>query len=192
MKLEDIPKNGRIGRFAKIVEKKTTPDAFLRIMEDSDKYAKYKPEQTAEWWKNAINKLETEIGASEAVKVMETCGSKCCGNGQRKTAKKMMSESNSLKEFLDKFVEYGVKDGELGYEIIDENTFRTRHNKCFCGQVKKSTELFKTSTYCQCSVEFNKQFFAAALDKPVEVNLKQSILNGDDFCEFEIKIKNNK
>ncbi len=36
-------------------------------------------------------------------------------------------------------------------------------------------------------VEFNKQFFEAAFKKPVEVKLLQSIINGGDFCEFEIK-----
>ena len=52
---------------------------------------------------------------------------------------------------------------------------------------KKTKELFKNKTYCQCSVEFNKQFFESAFEKPVEVELKQSIINGGDYCEFEIK-----
>ena len=38
------------------------------------------------------------------------------------------------------------------------------------------------------NVEFNKQFFEVPFEKPVEVELKQSILNGGDYCEFEIKI----
>lgn len=188
--MSKIPKTGRIGRFAKIVESRTTKDSFLKIMEKSDLYDKYVAEEKADWWKRAIEKMESEIGKEDAVEVMKACGSKCCGQGQRKTAKKLMAESTSLKDFLDKFVNYGVKDGELGYEIIDENTIITKHNKCFCGQVKKSKELFETNTYCQCSVEFNRIFFESAFEKPVEVKLKQSILNGGDFCEFEITIKN--
>lgn len=184
-----IPRTGRIGRFAKIVESKTSVEKFEKILEGSPNYDKYKAEEKADWWKKAIEKMELEIGEKDAVEVMKTCGSKCCGQGQRKTAKKLMSESTSLKDFLDKFVNYGVKDGELGYEIIDENTIITKHNKCFCGQVKKSKELFKTNTYCQCSVEFNRIFFESAFEKPVEVKLKQSILNGGDFCEFEIKLR---
>ena len=38
--------------------------------------------------------------------------------------------------------------------------------------------------------EFNKQFFEAALGKHVDVALKQSIINGGDCCEFEVKIAN--
>jgi hypothetical protein len=185
-----IPKTGRIGRFAKIVESKTSIEKFEKILENSQYYDKYKAEGKADWWKKAISKMESELGKDTAVEIMKTCGSKCCGQGQRKTAKKMMAESTSLKDFLERFINYGVKDGELGYEIIDENTIITKHNKCFCGQVKKSKALFNSDTYCQCSVEFNRMFFESAFEQPVEVKLKQSILNGGDFCEFEIKLKN--
>ncbi len=189
--LSSIPKTGRIGRFAKIVESKTTKECFARIMAESGEYDKYKPEIKAKWWKNAVDRLENELGTEKAIEVMRGCGSKCCGQGQRKTAKKLMSESSSVEEFLEKLSKYGgVKDGELEYKLINSNTIIGKHNRCFCGQVKRSTALFKNKTYCQCSVEFNKQFFEAAFEKPVEVKLKQAILNGDDYCEFEIRIKN--
>ncbi len=151
-KISKIPRTGRIGRFAKIVENKTNEDSFVKIMEKSEEYGKYKPDKKALWWKKAIESLELELGKDTAIEVMRTCGSKCCGNGQRKTARKLMNEASSLKDFLDRFINYGVKDGELGYEIINEKTFTTKHNKCFCGQVKKSIDLFKTDTYCHCSV----------------------------------------
>ena len=186
--LSKIPRTGRIGRFAKIVESNSDEQSFLKIMKKSVEYAKYKPEAKAEWWKNAIETMEIELGSEKAVEVMQACGSKCCGAGQRKTAKRLMKESASITEFLDKVSKYEVKEGELEYKLIDDNTIIGKHNRCFCGQVKKSKELFKNNTYCQCSVEFNKQFFEAAFEKTVEVELKQAILLGGDFCEFEIRI----
>ena len=187
--LHNIPKTGRIGRFAKIVKSKTAKDSYIRIMEKSDEYNKYKPDKKALWWKNAVERLENELGIDRAIEIMRTCGSKCCGQGQRKTAKRLMNESSSLEDFLERVSKYEVKEGELEYKLINDNTIIGKHNKCFCGQVKKSKELFKNKTYCQCSVEFNKQFFEAAFEKPVNVELKQSIINGGDFCEFEIKIE---
>ncbi|PLX20771.1 MAG: hypothetical protein C0597_03915 [Marinilabiliales bacterium] len=187
MNNKNIPQTGRIGRFARILETKANQETFEKIMINSPDYNAFKAEQKAEWWKNAVEKLEKELGKDAALEVMRTCGSKCCGAGQRKTAKHLMAEATSLKVFLEKFVNYGVKNGALEYEIIDDSTFITKHNKCFCGQVKKSKELFKTNTYCQCSVEFNKQFFEAAFERPVQVKLNKSILNGDKWCEFEIK-----
>jgi len=185
-----IPKTGRIGRFAKIVEKMTDKDSYIRIMQDSPGYDNFKPNETAAWWRHAGERLENEVGTDKSATVMRACGSKCCGNGQRETAKKMMAESSSLIDFFDKLSKYKVKDGVLEYKLIDTNTIIAKHNKCFCGQVKESSEQFSNKTYCQCSVEFNKQFFESALGKHVDVELKQSIINGGDFCEFVVKIAN--
>lgn len=185
--MNQIPKTGRIGRFAKIVEKTTDKDSFVKIMQDSPEYCNFKPDETSEWWRKAVERLENEVGTARSVNVMRECGSKCCGTGQRETAKKMMADSSSLTDFLNKLGKYKVKDGVLEYKLIDNNTIIAKHNKCFCGQVKESKMLFKNRTYCQCSVEFNKQFFEAALGKQVDVVLKQSIINGGSCCEFEVK-----
>lgn len=189
--LSNIPKTGRIGRFAKILKKEVNEDILLKIMQGSDKYNLLKPDKKALWWKNAIENMENELGKEKSITIMNACGEKCCGEGQRKTAKRLMKESKSVEEFLDKISKYEVKDGELEYKLVDNNTIIGKHNKCFCGQVKQLKVKFKNDTYCQCSVEFNRQFFQAAFDKPVDVMLKQSILNGGDCCEFIISIKNN-
>ena len=186
---EDIPKTGRIGRFAKIVESKTAKDSYLKIMAKSGEYSRYKSDEKALWWNNAVETLESEVGTDKAIEVMRACGSKCCGKGQRKTAKRLMNESSSLEAFIERINVYEVKEGELEYKLLNGNTIIAKHNRCFCGQVKKTKEPFKNTTYCQCSVEFNKQFFEAALEKPVTVELKQSIITGGDCCEFEIKIR---
>ncbi|MCP4135134.1 MAG: hypothetical protein GY754_29460 [bacterium] len=185
-----LPKNGRIGRFVKILEKEVKEDVLMKIMDGSEKYESLKPEKKASWWGNAIENMENELGREKSVEIMNACGAKCCGKGQRKTAKRLMDESSSMEEFLEKVSTYEVKEGEIEYKLVDNNTIIGKHNRCFCGQVKKSKENFKNDTYCQCSVEFNRQFFQAAFDKPVDVTLKQSILNGGDFCEFIISIKN--
>ena len=186
---EEIPKTGRIGRFAKIVESKVAKDSYLRVMEKSGEYCRYKSDEKAFWWRNAVERLEDEVGTDKAIEIMRACGSKCCGKGQRKTAKRLMNESSSLEDFVERISVYEVKEGELEYELLDNNTIIARHNKCFCGQVKNTKEPFKNTTYCQCSVEFNKQFFEAAFEKPVIVELKQSIITGGDCCEFLVKIK---
>lgn len=189
--LFDIPRTGRIGRFAKILEKEVNEDVLIKIMHGFAEYNSLKPDKKASWWKNTIENMETELGKKKSITIMNSCGAKCCGKGQRKTAKRLMNESNSIEEFLDKISKYEVKDGELEYKLVNSNTIIGKHNKCFCGQVKQLKEKFKNDTYCQCSVEFNRQFFQAAFDAPVEIELKQSILNGGECCEFIISIENN-
>ncbi|KAA3646721.1 MAG: hypothetical protein DWQ07_10980 [Chloroflexi bacterium] len=188
MKTQDIPRTGRIGRFANIVEKEMDQDVFLRVLHDSDVYASYKPPKKAAWWQAAVERLENEVGEQAAIEVMQACGRKCCSTGHRKTAKRLMSESNSLEDFLEKSSTYGVKEGEIEYKLIDENTIIGHFYRCFCGQVKQTQALFDNTTYCNCSAEFHKQFFEAALERPVEVEIVHSIICGAEDCEFMVRI----
>ena len=189
MERTDIPKTGRIGRFAKIIEKDLGEDLLLEVMQDSDKYASFKAPEKAAWWSSAVERLEKVAGNEKAIDIMTQCGQKCCGLGMRKTAKRLMNESKSMEEFLEKASTYEVKEGEIEYKLKDANTIIGTFNRCFCGQVKQTKMPFKNKTYCQCSAEFHKQFFKAALEKPVEVELIQSIISGAKTCKFIIHIK---
>jgi hypothetical protein len=53
-----IPRTGRIGRFAKIIEQKVDQDVLLGIMRDSDNYAALRPGKKADWWRSAVERLE--------------------------------------------------------------------------------------------------------------------------------------
>ena len=46
-----IPKTGRIGKFAKIIEKETNQDVLLKIMQDSDKYESFDYAEKVAWEK---------------------------------------------------------------------------------------------------------------------------------------------
>lgn len=186
--LTNIPRTGRIGRFIRILENQIREEEWLSIIEGSQNYDFFTPEQKATRWRDTVSRMEAMLGKEKSVSVMTACGAKCCGNGQRKTAARLMSESDSIEELLSKLSVYEVKEGELEYQLVDEHTIIAKHNRCFCGQVKNTEHTHETDTYCQCSVEFNRQFFMAALNKPVKVKLNKSILNGADICEFIISI----
>ena len=155
----NIPRTGRIGRFAKIVEKEVDQASFLRIMQDSGTYATFKPDKKAAWWKSAIDRLENEIGEPETIEIMRSCGQKRCNQGTRKSAKRLMRESSSHQEFLEKASAYGVQEGEIAYKAVDEKTIVGHFYRCFCGQVKQTASPFPKTTFCQCSAEFHKQYF---------------------------------
>ncbi len=185
--IKNIPRTGRIGRFAKIIEKELGEKVLLKVMQNSDKYASFKVTEKSAWWKSAIEKLEKEVGVKRAEEIMRLCGQKCCGQGIRKIAKRLMSESKSIEEFLQKASTDGLKKGEVEYKLKDKNTIVGTFYRCFCKQVSQVKPPFKNMTYCQCSAEFHKQYFEAALEKPVEVELKQSIISGAETCEYIIR-----
>jgi predicted hydrocarbon binding protein len=133
-----------------------------------------------------VERLEKEVGKATAIRVMRACGAKCCGPTQRKRAKQFMEESHSVEELLAKLNEAGIGGGRL--TLKNKNTILGGYDRCYCGRVKRTKEPFPTDTYCHCSTGWYQSLFEAAFDKPVEVTLKQSILQGADSCEFEIRL----
>jgi hypothetical protein len=182
--IEDkFPRTGRIGRFVKILEKEVPKDVIMKVLNDSDKYNSFNPSKKAEWWKDTILSMENEIGIKKTKEILCQCGQKCCGQGHRKTVRKKFEESTSIEEFLDKI---SIKD--VSYELFDKNTIVAEYQRCFCGNVKNASTTFPNLTYCECGTEFNRQYFSSAFDKPVGVELIQSVINGSDSCKYVIHI----
>ena len=182
--IEDkTPKTGRIGRFAKIIKKEVPKELFLNLLKDSDKYSSFNPSRKAEWWKDTVIRMENELGPEKTKEIMTMCGSKCCGLGHRKAVRKKFVESDSIEEFLKKISIKGVT-----YKLIDKSTIFAEYQRCFCGLVKATKTTFPDMTYCQCSAEFNRQYFSSAFGKSVKVELVKSVISGDDSCQFYIHI----
>jgi predicted ArsR family transcriptional regulator len=183
-----IPNTGRIGRLVKLLQLEIERDAFIEILENAEKYESMNAAEKSDWWKNVVSKMERRLGQDKAVQIMRKCGSKCCGSGQRATARRLYTESATMQGFLDKISTHDVREGNLTYRLEDDKTIIAEHHKCFCKQVAYTKERFENTTYCQCSVEFNKQFFAAALGKEVQAELLQSIICGAKSCKFRITL----
>jgi predicted hydrocarbon binding protein len=141
--------------------------------------------QKAEWIRNAVQRLEREVGKAKAKKVLQACGRKCCGPTQQKRVKQFMEDSQSVEELLAKLNEAGIGGGRL--KLKDKNTIVGGYDRCYCGRVKHTEKPFPTDTYCHCSTGWYQSLFEAAFGKPVKVRLGQSILQGADNCEFEIE-----
>jgi hypothetical protein len=178
---DNFPRTGRIGRFVKIVEKEVPKDIMMKIVQGSDKFNSLSPNKKAEWWNDAINRMKKEIGRDKTKDILSICGSKCCGQGHRKTVRKKFEESNSIDDFLKKISIKGVT-----YELVDKNTIVAKYERCFCGLVKGAKITFPDMTYCECGTEFNRRYFSSAFGKPVDVELIKSVISGSDSCKYII------
>lgn len=186
MNSNGYPTTGRTGRFVKILRNYAQGTNLSEILAKVELYDSLSGGQKSLWWKNAIEKMEERIGSESALQVMTCCGAKCCGQGQRNTAKRLMSEAGTIEAFLQKISNYDVKEGDLKYSLENDHTIIAEHHRCFCKQVAAIQNPFTNLTYCQCSVEFNRQFFTAALARPVKVEIQQSIICGSQSCRFRI------
>jgi hypothetical protein len=186
MNQTQYPLTGRLGRFVKCLSIDSTEDTLSEILVDVESYETFSAGQRSSWWKNAVEKMEKALGMEHAIIIMTRCGSKCCGHGQRNTARRLMNETGSIPRFLEKISNYEVREGDLKYSLEDDHTIIAEHHRCFCKQVATIQVPFNNLIYCQCSAEFNRQFFTAALARPVKVEILQSIICGSDYCKFKI------
>ena len=182
-----IPKTGRIGRLAKFIEKEAGLNVLLEVMQDVDQFESTSSTvRKADWIRVAIQRLEQSVGEETSIRIMEVCGRQCCGQTHRKHARQLRVESESMGAFIEKLNEKGIGGGRL--KLVDQDIITGGYDRCYCGQVKQTKVPFPTTTYCHCSVGWYKQLFETALERPVEIELVQSIIAGAESCEFIIHI----
>ena len=77
-----------------------------------------------------------------------------------------------------------VREGNVLYQYYAPPIYRMR---CFCSLVN-SLEGNISPTYCQCSKAFVRRMWETALERPVKVDLLQSVLTGADECKFAVHL----
>ena len=65
-------------------------------------FKELKPPERADKVKDVVKNIKSVLGAVKARKVFVSCGAMCCGTTARNMAKRLMKESRSLKDFIDK------------------------------------------------------------------------------------------
>jgi hypothetical protein len=82
------------------------------------------------------------------------------------------------------------KSGFLLEYMNETDPEKKRQHYCHCPRVR---DLLKTqdsisTTYCYCGAGFYKGIWEEILGEPVEVELLQSVLKGDDVCQIAIEL----
>jgi hypothetical protein len=134
------------------------------------------PIQKAAHIRSLMDVLDEKVIAKTRKDLMANCH--CLGATVLQKAIKIMKESKNLDEFLEKFDPTMRREG---------NVIHVMYSKCYCGSVSKTKKKF-SDTYCQCSCGFNRKLFEMVLNKKVEVTLKNSIIQGADQCDIEVRI----
>ncbi len=133
-----------------------------------------------------LSKLENDTGN----KILETCG-KMCSNliGSSEKASEMreiVDDPNDIDQLLNAFKQHVFKDSPL-YRENGTIYLEYLHKTCPCPLVNEGN--IDDSFICNCTVGHTKAIFGALLNKPVNIELKRSILKGDDICQQAITIE---
>jgi len=75
--------------------------------------------------------------------------------------------------------------------LHETDEVRRRHLYCHCPWARESVlhpEVAVSPRFCECSAGFEKQYWDAVLDEPVQVDVVSSVLQGDLVCEFAVHL----
>jgi predicted hydrocarbon binding protein len=114
--------------------------------------------------------------------IMEGCN--CLGDSIIDRAKRLYKQSQNMDEWLAKLNTHGIGGRQLtrkGKDIL------ASYVKCHCGSVSRTKEPV-SATFCYCSCGWFKKLFEAVLGVPIRVTLRRSMIQGDDRCEFSIRV----
>jgi predicted hydrocarbon binding protein len=72
--------------------------------------------------------------------------------------------------------------------MIETDLVRKRALYCHCPRIRDalSSSVAISATYCYCGAGFYKGIWEEILQQPVEVELSETVLQGDEVCKFVV------
>ncbi len=143
-------------------------------------------ELLSQWMEALIQGLDESVEKGKKEKIMEKCGMTCSHyHGHIDKIRAMKKKGQNLEEILEQMNQdemwcgEWIKKGDIIYSFC---------RVCECPFVV-SEIIRPSSTFCQCSKGFVKSIFEAIFEKPVQVDLKKAIGQGDNVCHFVVHHK---
>ena len=138
------------------------------------------PVTKAKWVQAAMERMDSLLDEKTRVQVMER--SSCDFEKRKREAKKIYESSRNIDEFIEKL---GNRCNQL--ERKGDILYCTKIYGCDCGWVR-ATKTPISSTFCHCAKGYIIKYFEAVFQRPLKVELLQSVVNGDEVCQFAIHL----
>jgi hypothetical protein len=168
-----------------------------KVMEGSEQITeKTDKRKTAEWVKNAMEKLDALVDEKTRVQIRQNCGYNCAKKNNKVIERAVARRKKyaSIDDFLEAEQQKPMKgtklarEGNILYQFYMPQAF-TRPMRCYCGLLRGLPNKETVSkTYCNCARGFVEKYWETVLGKPVKVDLMQSVVAGDKECKFAIHL----
>ena len=132
------------------------------------------------WISSLMENLDRHLDEDTRIKLMESCGRSCARQESIKIAESCLGDLESLVSRLGKII--GKQNASM-----EEGIVHLQYDKCYCPLVSKGPKIL-SDTWCNCSRGWVKEMFETAAEKPVKVELLQSIKRGDPCCKFILQL----
>ncbi|MBN1273966.1 MAG: hypothetical protein JXB26_17015 [Candidatus Aminicenantes bacterium] len=132
------------------------------------------------WLSHLTAAMDEHLEYGKKIALLEDCGRACAGTHVLETA---LRYKGNLEGWLIQMRKW------VGADNVKKegNTVSIVYEKCLCPLVQDLSPL-KTKTFCHCSRGWLLENFSAVLDRPVEVDLEESIMMGGKQCRFVVYI----
>ena len=186
-----------ITELGKTVERIAGKNVSKKVMQGSEHVTKSSSKDNiALWVRDAIGRLDSIVDEQTRIQIMENCGRNCASMNKRviESAKKRRKKFKDLETFLEGEQQKPmkgtrlIKDGDILYQYYTPHAF-TPPMRCYCSLLRglpKDTTI--SLTYCHCSKAFVQRLWESILERPVKVDLLQSVVSGDSECKFAVHL----
>jgi len=130
-----------------------------------------------------LGSLDQNVDEATRKKILDSVGRECARQFRSRTFDKYKGDIQGFLKSIQgpdgwvEKVEYDEKAGTI--RIYD------RSKTCTCPLVKEG---LTSAEQCDCSLGWQRETYAAILERPVEAVVEKSILRGDKGCVFRIQI----
>jgi hypothetical protein len=132
--------------------------------------------------KSLMDDLDKHYAKRTRISIMEGCN--CLGDTVLARAQYLYKQSENIDDWLNELNTHGIGGRHLSRK---GKGIQALYSKCYCGSVSRTKEPI-SATFCYCSCGWFKKLFESVLGVPTRVVLKGSIIQGDEQCEFRIRI----
>ncbi len=132
------------------------------------------------WIVALMANMDEQFDEKTRAKLMESCGRDCARRGSIRMAESARGQVGKLVQSLANIL--GKKNC-----FMDGNVVHLGYDKCYCELVAEGPERL-SDTYCNCSRGWVLEMFETAAQKPVEVELLQTIKRGAPSCRFLVRV----
>ncbi len=192
-----VAKYGMLEAMEHYVEHFAGKTVAAKVMAGSEQItAKTDQRKIAEWIKNAMATLDASVDEQSRVQIMQNCGYNCAKKNSKVIERAVARRKKyaSINEFLAAEQQKPMKgtrlaqEGNILYQFYTPQAF-TRPMRCYCGLLRGlPNDESVSKTYCNCAKGFVEKYWENVLEKPVKIDLLQSVVAGDKECKFAIHL----
>ena len=185
------------------------------VMNGSEKLTTDTRNEDRFWWtKGAIERLENLVEENDRYDILSKCAhvfpesqinklKEIYENSKQRTGN-ALAAVDAVIDFMGKDPGWGEQPRREGYTLYSsknprdpagyekaENALERKKAYCFCPLVREYLELGMPVTFCYCGSGWYRQQWEGATGKPVTIEIVQSLLKGDELCEFAIHLSDD-